>query len=82
MLNGLAAAPLVALILTAPANREVMGSFVIPNRCRFWAGAATFVMSAVGVAVFCDVEIALAQKAGKTRQEVQAAVLSGGTNYL
>jgi len=52
LLNGLAAAPLMALILTMAANREVMGSFVVPKRLQILGWAATLVMFAVGVAVF------------------------------
>jgi len=52
VLNGLAAAPLMALIVTMAANHKVMGNFAIPKPMQILGWVATFVMFAVGVVVF------------------------------
>lgn len=52
VLNGLAAAPLMALILTMAVNHKVMGEFAIPVPLRIVGWTATIVMFGAGVGIF------------------------------
>ena len=52
VLNGLTAAPIMALIMIMASNRKVMGKFVLPFYLRIVGWAATAVMAAVGAGVF------------------------------
>ena len=52
VLNGLAAAPLMALIVAMAGTSRVMGSLAIPKPLQILGWAATLVMFAVGVGVF------------------------------
>ena len=47
ILNGLVAAPLMAVIMMMASNRKVMGEFVIPSYLRWVGRCATIVMLCV-----------------------------------
>lgn len=51
ILNGVAAAPLMAVIMMMASSRRVMGKFVIPSYLKFGGWAATLVMTGVCLAL-------------------------------
>ncbi len=52
VLNGLVAAPLMAVIMTMASSQKVMGKFVIPAYLRWVGWLATGIMTCVGLGVF------------------------------
>ena len=52
VLNGLVAAPLMAVIMSMASNKKVMGKFVIPSYLKWIGWLATAVMACVSLGVF------------------------------
>jgi len=52
VLNGIVAAPLMAVIMLMSSSRRVMGKFLVPRHLRWIGWVATAMMACVGVGVF------------------------------